>query len=85
MRRIFADIGMFASVLFLPWWVTLLLGIGFFFVFESYYELLISAFLIDILYGVPLALFGGFTAVHTVGTALIYVPLYLIRKRVRVY
>lgn len=83
MHRIFAGIGMFASVLFFPWWVTLLMGTGFFFIFESYYELLISALLIDILYGVPLALLGGFTAVHTVGTALIYIPLYLIRKRVR--
>lgn len=84
MRRIFADVLLFASLLVLPWWVTLLLGGAFFFVFNSYYELLAVALLSDIMYASPISSLGGFVALHTAVVAVLYIFLFLIKKQVRV-
>ena len=84
MPRILADIILAGSVLFLPWWASLLIGSAFFFAFDFYYELLIAGLLADLLYGAPISKFGGFTAVSAVGVLLVCVPLFSVRKRMRV-
>ncbi len=84
MPRILADIVLAGSVFFLPWWALLLIGCAFFFAFDSYYEFLIVGLLIDLLYGAPVSRFGGFAAVYAVGVLLVFVPLFSIRKRMRV-
>jgi len=75
---------MVLGVLFLPWWVVIILGSVFFMTFDSYYEFLFFALLSDVLFSVPLPRFGGFEAVHVTLGVVLFVSLFLIKKRVRV-
>lgn len=48
--RIFCDVILFCSLFFFPWWASVLFGLYLVFVFDSYYELLLSALILDTLY-----------------------------------
>jgi len=50
-KRIMFDSALFLSLFFMPWWVTILLGVIFLYIFDSYFELLFLGFFIDVLYG----------------------------------
>ena len=84
LKRIGADALLFTSVLFFPWWVTLCVGSLSFFLFSGYYELIAAGLLIDLLYGAPLARFGGFTQVSALGASCLFFALLVIKRRMRI-
>jgi len=57
--RILADIIIFLSILFLPWWVTIFLVLFGIFFFNHFYEAIIAGILIDLLYGTRAEEFFG--------------------------
>ncbi len=85
MRRILADILLFASALFLPWWITILAAFACFFLFQYFVELIIIGFLLDVLFGVPLPRFGGFQFVLSVISVLFFGVGTFLKRRMRVY
>jgi hypothetical protein len=83
--RILADAALVLSVLFLPWWATLVLVLVSFFLFESYgYELVAAGVAMDLLYGVPQVRFAGITLVATLSSLLLLALLVSMRRRMRV-
>lgn len=60
-KRVFANIILFSSLFFAPWWATVVVGVIFLFLFKKYWELIVMAILIDTLYYAPnSALYGRF-------------------------
>ena len=84
LKRILADALLVAFALFLPWFATLALGSLFFFFFDSFFELIVAGFLMDLLFGVPLLRFGGFQFVLSLGALLLTLVLYPLRARMRI-
>lgn len=50
-NRIFCGIVLFIVAIVSPWWLGVTLALYFFFIFNSYYELIFLGLLFDILYG----------------------------------
>lgn len=82
--RLLADILLVASAFFLPWWLVLVCASVLFFVFPRFYELLILALLMDLLYGVSRASFAGFEFVLSLLAAVLFLALTLVKRRIRV-
>ena len=82
-KRIIADGVLCLSIFFLPWWVTLVLSTLFFFFFDQFYELLIAAYLTDLLFGVRLERFLGFPFLMTLVASALFVLLLSLRERMR--
>jgi hypothetical protein len=82
--RFFADILLFGSALFLPWWSVLLAAATLFFVFPRFYELFFLALFIDLLYGVPVAHFGNFQFVLSLFSAVLYLLFAFVKRRMRI-
>lgn len=64
-------ISFFLSVLFLPWWVSVFFGVVLLAVWRAYVSVILGAIILDVVFGSPLAVFGGFAYVYT----LIFVTL----------
>ncbi len=84
MIRVSADLLLLMAAFFLPWWVVLLYGVGLFFVFDRFFELFFVAFLMDLIYAVPLPRFGRFEFVLSLGSVLLYFILTVIKRRMRI-
>lgn len=81
--RICADIFLFLSILFLPWWCSLLFCIYAVFFFSSYYEVIAAGFLIDMLYGAPRVWSFGLSVAAGPLMAVLYLFAQWIKIRVR--
>lgn len=81
--RVVADVLLIGAVLFLPWWVVILCAIALFFLFDRFFELFLAAFLMDILYAVPLPRFGTFEFVLSLCSVALYFLLTIIKRRIR--
>ena len=78
MLRIFFDILLFLSVLLLPWWVTLSVAVLGMTLFSRFVEVIAVGFLLDLLFGIPLHLFGGFQFTFaSVFSVLFFLGLFL--------
>ena len=83
LARSIADLLLFASVLFLPWWITLIMGAGLFFYFPAYFaELLAVALFMDVLYGTGTTKFS-FSLVSTLSAVLLILILSPVKRRMR--
>jgi len=49
-KRIAADIILFLSILFLPWWLTTAIALLFLFFFHFFIEFVIAGFIVDMLF-----------------------------------
>jgi len=83
--RIVAIIILLISVLFMPLWVSVVLGLGFIFYFPIFWEAVIIFFLVDLLYGVQEVKFFGITYVSLVISVIVVISLELIKKKLRFY
>lgn len=82
--RLFIFIIFTASIYFIPWW--LLFGAVFVIMVIKrvvLLELLVPVFMIDIMYGVPLARFGNFQFVATAIFLLMLLVVFIIKKYIR--
>lgn len=76
--RILLNALLFFSILFLPWWFSILFALVLLFGFEAI-EVLGWGLLIDILYGTPLTLFFNFTFIFT----LLFLTLFLVTTHLK--
>ena len=81
--RACADMLLFGSVLFLPWWVGAALALVFFFFFPSYIEMLLAALLADLLYAAPTEQFWGFQLVLSLSTIAVFVFCNILKRYLR--
>jgi len=81
--RVIADIVIFFSILYTPFWLTLLALIGAAFYFRSYYELIGGGILIDMLYGTPLVKFFDVSFITTIITVSLYFIIDRIKQNIR--
>jgi len=75
---------MLSSILFLPWWFSILFALVLLFGFEAV-EVLGWGLLIDILYGTPLTFFFNFTFIFTLLFLLLFLSTYYLKKRLVFY
>lgn len=70
--RILTDVLFFGSVLFLPWWITLFIGILGLIFLENFWEIIVGGLLIDLVYGTPLPHLFSFELWGTVITSILF-------------
>jgi putative Ca2+/H+ antiporter (TMEM165/GDT1 family) len=71
LAKYFFIISFFISVVYLPWWVTVSIAIVLLSVWRTYATVMLGALCLDILFGSPLAAFGGFAYLYTAIFALL--------------
>ena len=81
--RAVTDAGLLLAVFFLPWWTALLFALVPFFAFKRFIELVLAAFLMDLLYGIRLPRFGGFEFMLSLLAILLYVAGSFLKRRMR--
>lgn len=71
------NIALAGSILFLPWWFTILLAVIIIFMFQAY-EIIVWGFVADTLYGIPIAAYYNIEFLFTlffVALVILVVPL----------
>lgn len=84
-KRILADIALFVSVLWLPWWASAVLAAAFIFMFDWYYEAVVAGFLMDSLYAVPLPRFRGAELVATGAASALYLVAAYVKPKLKFF
>lgn len=84
-KRLLQNAALIASILFLPWWVSLLASVIFLFNIENYYEIIGAGFLLDVLYGAPTAGFYGLEFAMTLSASLIFLISGPLKRRLIFY
>ncbi|MFC1720851.1 hypothetical protein ACFL0K_01210 [Patescibacteria group bacterium] len=83
LKRIIADLILLLSVLFMPWWLTVILAFVLVFYFKSYYEFIIAGVLTDALYGVPQDWLFDLTLMYTSFSIVIFIFIQWLKTRLR--
>ena len=82
-QRITANIILLMSVLFAPWWITIILALALVFYFKLYYEFIIAAVITDMLYGVPEVLLFDWVFVYTAFSIILFILVQWLKTRLR--
>lgn len=82
-KRVGVDALLLLGAFLLPWWLVLFSACVMVFVFGNFFELLLVAFLIDLLYGSPLPYFFNSSFILSIGAAVSYVVLSVIKTHIR--
>ena len=85
MLRLLTNFILFGSVLFLPWWVMIIIGIVALFKFNAFYEIVMWGLLADLLYGADVALFYNFGLFLSLGVLLLFIVIEFLKSRIRFY
>ncbi len=64
-ERVAACVGLLLSILFLPWWLTVIIVLLCFFRFRWFFEGVVAGLLMDLLYGVPVPDLQGIPFIFT--------------------
>ncbi len=70
--------------MFLPWWITLIVVLGFLFKFKAY-EIMLWGIFADILYSTSVPDFSNIQFLFTVSAVAIFITAYFIKKRLMFY
>lgn len=81
--RIVIDIIFFLSIIYAPFWLTLIALAAGIFYFRNYYEAIGGGILIDMLYGVPLAKFFDIPFVATIICTILFVVITRLKQNIR--
>lgn len=84
MMRFFADLLLLVAATLLPWWLVLLSAAVLFFVFENYVEFILIALFLDLIYGALLDRFFGFQFALSLGSAVLFLALTFVKRRMRI-
>ena len=79
--RIVFSITLLASILFLPFWVSVLLAIVGMVFFPSFFEAILILFISDLLYGVPEARYFDLTFVSLILSVILFLAIQFLKKR----
>jgi hypothetical protein len=80
-RRIFFDLIFAGTVLFAPWWLGAIIGFLLLIEYADFFELVVAAFVIDTLFGVPVLRFLHFPLFLT----LVALMLFALRRTMSQY
>ncbi len=83
--RISAIFLLLFSIIFLPFWVSALLGVGLMAYFPLFYEAVVLFFLVDLLYGAPEVKFYGIDYATLIFSALALFGIEFLKKRLKYY
>jgi hypothetical protein len=83
--RISASLVLLISVLFLPIWVSVIIGLGAMLYFNMFGEAVAIFLLGDLLFGTPQVKFWGFTYVLSTAVVLALMIIELLKKKLKFY
>jgi len=83
--RILANIILLISVLFWPFWLSLLLGLGAMIYFPIFGEAVLLFFISDLLYGTQEMKFFGITYISLIVSTLVLLIIEYFKKKLRFY
>lgn len=83
--RLLASVVMLISVLFMPWWITVILALICMAYFDHFFEAIGLLFLSDILFGIPESKFFGLIFVSTISGIIALVFVELMKKKLKFY
>ncbi len=83
--RILAIIVLLISVLFMPFWLSVLLGLGMIIYFPIFGEAVVIFFISDLLYGTQEIKFYGIAYISLIISIIVLVGLEFIKKKLRLY
>ncbi len=84
-RRLIFDIILVSTIFFLPWWVSVMLGVIAAFIFHDFYELVVVGVIIDSLYNASIPRFYHFQFVVSVSLVVIFILIQYIKPKLRFY
>ena len=79
--RIIFSLILLLSILFLPFWVSVLLAIVGMVFFPYYFEAILILFISDLLYGVPEARYFDLTFVSLILSVILFLAIQFLKKR----
>lgn len=82
--RIIADITLFLTVLYAPWWLASIAVFWSTVYFKSFYEAFFFGILFDMLYGASIASFHGFHFVFSSASLFLIFAVDFVKEKVRV-
>lgn len=82
--KIIFNLSIFASILFLPWWLTVIIAISFLFMFTSY-EVILWGLFADILYSSPVLSFFNIEFLFTIVFIMLFIVVYFIKNKLIFY
>jgi len=82
--RVIFNILMLGSILFLSWWVTAIVAIGFLFKFRAY-EIILWGIFADVLYGASVPSFYNIEFLFTIGAIVFFILSYFLKKKLMFY
>ena len=85
MLRILASILLLFSILFMPFWISIILAFAGMVYFSIFWEAIILFLLSDLLYGVKEAKFHGAIFVYFVISIIVLIIIEFLKKKIRVY
>ena len=85
MVRFFLNSLVLVSILFFPWWVSIVVGVFGIVVQKKFYEIIFWALFYDLLYSVGSVSIFGFSFFFTVGAIAVLFIVENIKERTRLY
>jgi hypothetical protein len=82
--RIIFNVLMLGSILFLPWWVTVIVAVGFLLKFSAY-EVILWGVFADVLYSSSVISFYNIEFLFTIGAVTMFIIGYFIKKKLMFY
>lgn len=82
-KRVIADIVLFASMFFAPWYWTVILAVIFMILLRRYWEGVLVAFFLDALYSVPSVRIYGHFGIFTAVALILLFLLESFKKNIR--
>ena len=80
MIRIFLTIIFFVSVLFAPWWLSVLLAIILLSYFGAYFEVIVGGIVMDSMFGVPIIALFNTEFLYTIMFAILVLTAYFAKR-----
>lgn len=84
-NRIFINIALFFSILYLPPIFPMVIAVFLLYYYESYYEIIFVGLFIDMLYGRSLANLHNFSYSMTLISAVLFISSIFIKKKLKFY
>lgn len=83
--RILTSIFLFISIFFLPFWVSVILGVISIFYFNFFVEIVFIFLIMDLFYGIPEIKFGNIPFVASMSALLVLLLLEYFKKGLKFY
>ncbi|MBI2108651.1 MAG: hypothetical protein HYT93_00515 [Parcubacteria group bacterium] len=83
LKRLGLNSILLVSILFLPWWATIIIGIALVLVQKNFYEIIAWAIFYDLLYNVSGIDIWGFTFFFTLGALILFYSAEFLKSKTR--